>query len=143
MILTADLTDLKSVAAAYRAELAQSYLTGVTVQKLLGVNAATLKTRRRDNRLLSVWHSPAHSYLYPDCQFDHGKLVEQMPELLSYFRMGYYSEIRMNGWSKVEWFMSPHALLDGLRPAKMLATYPQRVLEIGQQDLLADPNTLW
>jgi hypothetical protein len=143
MILTADLTDLKSVAAAYRAELAQYYLTGVTVQKLLGINAATLKTWRRDNRLLSVWHSPSHSYLYPDFQFDHGKLVEQMPELLSYFRMGHYSEIRVNSSSKVEWFMSPHALLDGLRPAEMLATDPQRVLKIGRQDLLADPNTLW
>ena len=113
------------------------------MQRLLGIDAVTLATWRRDARLLSVWHSPANSYLYPDFQFDHGELIEQVPELLSYFSMGYYSEIRMNGWSKVEWFMCPHALLDGLRPAKVLGSDPQRVLEIGQDDLLADPNTLW
>ena len=143
MIPTADLPDLKLVAAGYRAELAQSYLTGEAVQTLLGIDAVTLTTWRRDTRLLSVWHSPANSYLYPDFQFDHGQLIEQMPEILSYFSIGYYSEIRMNGWSKVEWFMCPHALLDGLRPAALLGSDPQRVLEIGQDDLLADPNTLW
>lgn len=143
MMPTADLPDLKFVAAAYRTELAQSYLTGEAVQTLLGIDAVTLTTWRRDNRLLSVWHSPANSYLYPDFQFNHGQLIEQMPEILSYFSIGYDGEIPMNGWSKVEWFMCPHALLYGLWPAKILGSDPQRVLEIGQDDLLADPNTLW
>ena len=88
MIPTADLPDLKFVAAAYRADLAQSYLTGEAVQTLLGIDAVTLTTWRRDTRLLSVWHSPANSYLYPDFQFDHGQLIEQMPEILSYLRVG-------------------------------------------------------
>ena len=143
MIPTAVLPDLKFVAAADRAELVQSYLTGEAVQTLLGIDADTLATWRRDTRLLSVWHSPANSYLYPDFQFDHGQLIEQMPELLSYFSMGYNSEIRMNGWSKMEWFMCPHVLLDGLRPAEVLGSDPQRVLEIGRDDLLTDPNTIW
>ena len=65
MIPTADLPDLKLVAAGYRAELAQSYVTGEAVQTLLGIDAVTLTTWRRDTRLLSVWHSPANSYLYP------------------------------------------------------------------------------
>ena len=143
MIPTADLPDLKFVAAGYRAELAQSYLTGEAVQTLLGIDAVTLAAWRRDTRLLSVWNSPANSYLYPDFQFNQGQLIEKMPELLSYFSMGCYSEIRMNGWSTVEWLMCPHALLDGLRPAEVLGSDPQRVLEIAQDDLLADPNTLW
>ena len=143
MISSSDLPDLKFVTAAYRAELAQPYLTGAAAQLLLGIDATTLTTWRKDGRLLSVWHSPANTYLYPDFQFDHGQLIEQMPELLSYFSMGYYSEIRMSGWSKVEWFMCPRVLLDGLRPAEVLASDPQCVLEIGQDDLLADPNTLW
>ena len=39
MVPTADLPDLKFVAEAYRAELAQSYLTGEAVQRLLGIDA--------------------------------------------------------------------------------------------------------
>lgn len=134
--------DLARAAAARRSELAQTYLTGQTVQVLLGIDAATLTAWREDKRLLGVWHEPIKAWLYPDFQFDGNELVKQMPRLLTVYDR-YYSHIWENTWSIVEWFLSPHILLDGCRPMDMMATNPQRVLRVAQVEFWEDPATLW
>lgn len=133
---------LARTAAARRAELAQTYLPSSAVQSTLSVDAITLAAWRKERRLLAVWHEPAKQWLYPDFQFDHEGLIEQMPRLLSVFDH-YYSHIWNNTWSIVEWFMSPHLLLDGARPMEVMAKNPKQVLRIAQVEFLQDPATLW
>jgi hypothetical protein len=36
--------------------------------------------------------------------------------------------VRTTGWVELEWFISPHVLLDGATPAEILVTAPNRVL---------------
>ena len=135
-------SDLAAIAAARRVELAQNYLTGSTVQSLLGIDASTLTAWRKERRLLAVWHKPDMQWIYPDFQFDRTGLIYQMPELLTVYDR-YYSHVWDNPWRVVEWFMSPHLLLDGARPCEILALDPQRVLSVAQNEFLDDPMTLW
>lgn len=134
--------DLVQAAAARRIELAQTYLSDSAVQFLLGIDAATLTAWREGRRLLGVWHEPAKAWLYPDFQFNDSGLVEQMPRMLAVYDR-YYSHVWENTWSIVEWFSSPHALLDGCKPMELMSTNPQRVLRVAQREFWEDPTTLW
>jgi hypothetical protein len=127
-------------AARRRAEQAQMYLTESAAQDLLGIDAATLETLREGKRLLGVWHEPANAWLYPDFQFDKTGLIKQMPRLLAVYDR-YYSHVWENSWSIVEWFLSPHVLLDDSRPMDVMATNPQRVLRAAQVEFWEDPAT--
>lgn len=128
--------------ARRRAELAQNYLSGEATQLLLGIDAVTLATCRENKQLLGVWHDPIKAWLYPDFQFNGNKLVKQMPELLSVYDR-YYGHVWEDTWSIVEWFLGPHALLNGARPMDTLATNPERVLKVAQIEFWEDPSTLW
>jgi hypothetical protein len=134
--------DLAQVAAARRTELAKTYLSASQAQSLLGIDSATLTDWRKGKRLLGVWHEPAKAWLYPDFQFDHQGLHVQMPQLLAVFDR-HYSHVWSNTWTIVEWFLSPHALLDGARPMDILACELERVLEIAKSEFLQDPSTQW
>lgn len=131
---------LAMAAATRRAELAQMYLTESAAQALLGIDAATLGTLRDGKRLLGVWHEPVNAWLYPDFQFDANGLIKQMPRLLAVYDR-YYSHVWENPWSIVEWFLSPHVLLDDCRPMDVMATNPQRVLRAAQVEFWEDPAT--
>lgn len=133
--------DLASAALAKRIRLAESYLTARDAQRLLGVDAVTLSSWREEKRILAVWHEPVDAYLYPDFQFNQNGLIEQIPELLSCFDR-YLGHVWKSTWLIVEWFISPHLLLDGNTPAEALALDPQLVLEVGREDLLEDPSIL-
>ena len=134
--------DLASAALAKRIRLARSYLTETVAQRLLGVDEVTLRSWREEKRILAVWHEPVGAYLYPDFQFDQNGLIEQVPALLSCFDR-YLGHVWEDTWLIVEWFISPHLLLDGNTPAEVLALDPRLVLEVGREDLLEDPGTLW
>lgn len=133
-------TDLAKIAAVRRSELAQTYLSSPAVETLLGIDAAALGDLRKGKRLLGVWHQPAKSWLYPDFQFDKGGLIQEMPSILAVYDR-YYSHVWENTWSIVQWFMSPHLLLDGYRPMDMMSTNPKRVLEAAQVEFWEDPAT--
>jgi len=75
-------TSLAAKAAAFRSELARSYLSGQEVQSILRVDVATLTAWRKERRLLAVWHRAADEWLYPDFQFDDGALIKEIPDLL-------------------------------------------------------------
>lgn len=132
--------DLLLAAAARRAELAQTYLTAPTVQALLGIDQNTLMAWREDKRLLGVWHETNTAWLYPDFQFDQNGLIEHMPRILAVFDK-YYSHVWKDTWGIVEWFLSPHALLDDRRPMDLMATSPQFVLRAALVELGEDPTT--
>lgn len=76
---------------------------------------------------------PLPSYRYPSWQFrSDGQPVDHLAELLGVLRdFGPFQREsgglrRSTGWGEVEWFRSPHALLDGATPAAMLTTDPTR-----------------
>jgi hypothetical protein len=133
-------SDLAKVSASRRAELAQTYLSEPAVQTLLGIDATSLEAMRDEKGVLGVWHEPANAWIYPDFQFDKSGLIEQMPRLLAVYDR-YYSHVWKNTWSIVEWFLSPHVLLDGCRPMDVMATNPQRVLRAAQVEFWEDPAT--
>lgn len=136
------LEDAAKTAAVRRTELAQSYLTGQAAQLLLGIDADTLTTWRENKQLLGVWHDPIKAWLYPDFQFNGKELVKQMPVLLAAYDR-YYNHVWENTWSIVEWFLTPHTLLNGSRPMDILTTSPERVLKVAQTEFGEDPSTLW
>ncbi|WNH51237.1 antitoxin Xre/MbcA/ParS toxin-binding domain-containing protein [Stenotrophomonas oahuensis] len=128
--------------ARRRAELASTWPTAAEVSIRLGStteNASHLATRlRRDGKLLGVYLPlPSPSYRYPTWQFDEGGLpVRLIPEILAVLRekgpFKIASQCRSSGWAEVEWFRSRHALLNGERPADVLATDPGAVLRAAQ-----------
>ena len=128
-------------AAALRDALAAEWLTAAQVSSMLGGQSATGGERasqlRRKGSLLGAYiASPVSSYRYPDWQFrSDGKPVDHLAEILAVLRdLGRFEREsgglgRTTGWGEVEWFLSPHALLDGASPAELLAADPIRVLQ--------------
>ncbi len=121
-------------AVAQRAALAENWPSAAQVSAQLCSrpqsgehNASQL---RRENRLLGVYlMHPLPSYRYPSWQFrSDGQPVDHLVELLGVLRdFGPFQREsgglrRSAGWGEVEWFRSPHALLDGATPAAMLTT---------------------
>ena len=133
---------LEAMAATYRAALVQKYLSSQTAQAVLGIDSTMLTAWRKERRLLAVWHRPANDWLYPDFQFEDGSLIKEVPDLLAVYE-SYYSHVWSNTWSIVEWYMSPHLLLDGARPAEVLAKDPQKVIAVARAEFLQDPATMW
>lgn len=130
------------MAATCRAALAHKYLSSQMAQTVLGIDSTALTVWREERRLLAVWHRPASDWLYPDFQFEGGALIKEVPDLLAVYET-YYSHVWMNTWSIVEWYMSPHLLLDGARPMEVLVKDPQKVLEVARAEFLQDPATIW
>lgn len=128
--------------ARRRAELASTWPTAAEVSRKMGStadNASHLASSlRRDGKLLGVYLPiPSPSYRYPSWQFgDDGLPIRLIPEILAVlreqgpFKMDVHR--RTSGWGEVEWFRSRHALLNGERPADVLATDPGAVLRAAQ-----------
>lgn len=133
-------------AAVQRQALAAQWLTAAQVSADLGSQAANGSHRasqlRRDGQLLGVYVShPSPSYRYPTWQFHRpGEVVYLMPEILRVLReFGPFEREpeglrRTTGWGEVEWFLTPHALLDGAAPAEVLATDPEGVLQAARTE---------
>lgn len=134
--------ELARAASARRTEVSKNYLSSAAAQDILGLDADALRTWRRDRLLLAVWDEPENRWLYPDFQFNGKGRIEEVPKILEAFDR-YYSHVWSNTWRIVEWFMTPHMLLNGERPAELMATRPNEVLKIAQIDLLQDPATVW
>ena len=127
-------------AAAERERLAARYLSSTEVSAMLGrhskVGRDYVGQMRREGKLLGVYVThPRASYRYPDWQFcSNGQLVEEMGYILKVLRdFGPFERElgglrRTTGWGELEWFLSPHALLEGAKPAALLATEPFRVV---------------
>ncbi|WP_329749543.1 NIF family HAD-type phosphatase [Stenotrophomonas maltophilia] len=140
-----------SDAAVRRDELAAQWHSAAEVSSQLGPSLTSgsglAGQLRRAGQLLGVYVTkPVPCYRYPDWQFgENGEPVEYLAEILSVLRALDHFEIepdglfRSTGWSEAEWFLSPHALLNGMPPAEALTSDPARVLraartEFGQED---------
>ncbi len=137
-------------AAALREELCAQWPSSAQVDVALRKNfscgdegAAQL---RRQGKLLAVYVThPTPTYRYPTWQFyADGRAIEHLAEVLTVLReLGPFERepdgmCRTTGWGEVEWFLSPHGLLDGATPAGMLAIDPQRVLQVARTEFGAD-----
>ncbi|WP_234458247.1 hypothetical protein [Stenotrophomonas sp. S39] len=97
---------------------------------------------RRAGKLLAVYvEVPEPSYRFPTWQFrPDGQPIEQLAEILTVLRgaLPFLCEPdglrRTTGWGEVEWFLSPHVLLDGDVPASTLGTDPVRVLHAARTE---------
>ena len=73
-----------------------------------------------------------------------GRPVDHLAEILSVLRdFGPFQREpdgprRTTGWGEVEWFLSPHVLLDGATPATMLALSPGRVFRAARVEFEID-----
>jgi predicted phosphodiesterase len=127
-------------AAARREELAARWPGATQVSARLGLRPGGIDDRvswlRRKGQLLGVYVAhPMPSYRYPTWQFrPDGRPVDHLAEILKVLRdFGPFQREpdglrRTTGWGEVEWFLSPHVLLDGASPATILASFPGRVL---------------
>ena len=127
-------------AAARREALAAQWLSAAQVSARLGSPPESGGSRaaqfRRKGEVLGVYVTrPAPSYRYPTWQFcSDGQPVEHLAEILRALRAfgPFQCESvglrRSTGWGEVEWFLSPHALLNGNQPAEVLTVDPARVL---------------
>jgi hypothetical protein len=124
---------LEEAAAAKRAALASDWLTAAEVSRSIGSTEDLADKMRRDGKLLAVYlDTSAPGFRFPNWQFrDNGQPVRELPHILTVLReQGPFLDesLRTTGWGELEWFISPHVLLDGATPAEILVTAPNRVL---------------
>ena len=129
----------EAAAARRRAELSSSWPTAEQVGQL----ATEL---RKSGQLLGVCVTePHHDYRFPIWQFQRdGQPVFHFAEILNILREhGIYlnNDLRTTGWGEVEWFLTPHVLLNGESPAEVLQQDPQAVLEAARMEFIEDNNS--
>lgn len=125
------------VAAARRLELGGSWLTAAQVSALLGSQAANKSqaatVRRVAGEILGAWAPQEKAFRHPPWQFaEDGQPHPEMKRILQLLRNeGGMASVgrRTSGWKETEWFMAPHALLNGARPAELMQAEPGKVLE--------------
>lgn len=126
-------------AAAQRKAFAAQWSNAAQVSTRLRSQSGSDKCAshlRREGRLLGVYVAdPVPSYRYPTWQFrPDGQPIEQLAEILRVLHdLGPFQREpdglrRTTGWGEVEWFLSPHTLLDGATPAYVLCVDPTLVL---------------
>lgn len=138
-------------AAVRRRELAQDWPKAAEVSRQLGSTAENGSHRanqlRRDGQLLGVWLPHEQAYRFPDWQFGaDGAPVPGLAELLTLLRgPGGMDTVerRTSGWGEVEWFLTPHALLDGETPADVLRHDPERVLAAAREEFQESADARW
>lgn len=101
---------------------------------------------RRNGQLLGVYIlEPIHHYRYPSWQFQpDGQPVEHFAVILAIMREhGTYLDEngRTTGWGEVEWFLSPHVLLDDRPPCEVLGESPKSVLEAARVEYVEENNS--
>ncbi|ASK94778.1 hypothetical protein KWH04_17745 [Xanthomonas campestris pv. trichodesmae] len=138
-------------AAVRRRHLSQAWPTAAEVSRQLGSTAENGSHRanqlRRDGQLLGVWLPSEQAYRFPVWQFgSDGRPVPPLVELLALLRGagGMDTQDRLtSGWGEVEWFLTPHALLDGASPAEVLPHDPARVLAVAQEEFREPADARW
>lgn len=132
--------NLAATAERRRTEIAETFLTEHDVLARLDIDPTTLESNRQTRKLLAVWVPPSKSYLYPPYQFDQHGLIGEMEIILRLVRPWMTND---TGWGEVEWFLTPHTLLDARSPAEILPVEPAKVLEVARREFSEDPYTSW
>jgi hypothetical protein len=98
-----------------------------------------LTTLRRARKILAVWHPPENRYLYPPFQFNEADVISEVAPLLAYL----HNVSSGSGWSEIEWFVTPHALLGAQTPAEVLPCDPASVLDAATIEFSEDREANW
>lgn len=125
---------------ARRAELVAGWWSEATVLKRFGIDSEMLTLWRRRRRVLAVWHAPDHQYFYPPGQFDEAGPRWEMSAVLGYLND---ESLSGSGWGEIEWFVTPHTLLDGQLPLDLLSHDPRRVLSVVHEEFSDGPDARW
>lgn len=137
-------------AATARQALASQWLSAAQVSQGLGSHAPSgshlVSRLRRAGKLLGAYVTrPSPRYRYPAWQFlPSGQPVDHLAEILALLReFGPFARElgglrRSTYWGEVEWFLSPHATLDGAAPSQILAAAPCRVLRAACMEFQGD-----
>ncbi len=151
--VTCNLTSSQQIlrdAAAKRQILAEEWLSATDATARINSSPSfqgrSASQLRRTGQLLGVYVSqPTSCYRYPTWQFrPDGQLVDHLAEIMSVLRdFGPFLREpeglrRTTGWGEVEWFLSPHVLLDGDSPAAVLTADPARVLRAARLEFESD-----
>lgn len=123
-----------------RREASAGWLDAASVAARLGKAVGEVTALRKAGELLAVWLPSEPRFLYPTWQFaERGNPIPEVVALLALLRSpnGMGIGVPSTGWGEVEWFISYHALLDGLSPAQVLGSDPARVLAIAQEEFAA------
>lgn len=131
---------LLEVAQKKRDELSQNWPTAIDVSRALNDPTGRIATTlREEGKLLAVYiPSGKGHYRYPSWQFDsQGKPLPGFHDILEILRDSkVFGEQggRSTGWYEVEWFQTPHTLLDGHTPIEKLVDHPEQVLDIAKTE---------
>ncbi|MFP3637761.1 hypothetical protein [Paraburkholderia sp. SIMBA_054] len=143
----ANQSDAEKAAVAYREEfLKYGWRDAKGVAELLGMNIDAANPNqyayklRKNGELLGVWNARDRSYLYPDFQFEMGTVRPRVGELLE--ALPFEDDDRL-GWRRAFWLYSPHALLEGQKPADVFATDPQRVIDVATEEFKGNEDGGW
>jgi len=132
-----------------RAELARGWLDSATLATHLhsqAKNKSQLASRyRKQGRLLGVWDRPRKRYLYPPWQIKNGQPLHQVKDLLALIRgaHGIAGDWDTSGWEEAGWFYAPLRLLEGKRPADLMASDADRVLDAARREFQDGPDARW
>ena len=125
--------------AEARNRLVQGWMSKADVLRALSIGEPTLEQWRINRLFLSVWDVPSGEYFYPPFQFFEGRVIPAVASIMSWLEP--YSN--GSGWGEVEWWLSPHSLLDGKSPADIFQVEPARVLMIAEQEFSEGPDAFW
>lgn len=134
-----DFASRQAASARHRAELVKDYLLEADVLAKLNVDREALTTLRTAHKILAVWHAPENRYLYPPFQFNEADVISEVAPLLAYL----HNVSSGSGWSEIEWFVTPHALLGAQTPAEVLPCDPASVLDAATIEFSEDREANW
>ena len=109
-VLTAKLRGLKL--RQQMLEISGGTLTSEQVAKVLGISRQAVDKRRSSNQLLALTQG-RRGYSYPSFQFDEGKTLKGMEEVLGKLSA-------LDPWMQLNFFTSAHERLGGKTPIKAL-----------------------
>jgi hypothetical protein len=93
-------------------EAAGGALTSGQVAEVLGISRQAVDKRRAANQLLALTQG-RRGYSYPSFQFDDGKTIAGLEEVLGQLR-------ELDPWMQLVFFTTPHERLGGQTPLEML-----------------------
>ncbi|QRD62614.1 hypothetical protein [Xanthomonas citri] len=124
-----------------RREAIAGWLTATEAgQRIPGVSNAPdqrASRMRRQGELFAVWVPEERAYRFAPWQFDRvGNPAQALVPVLQQLRSenGVAGGRPTSGWEELEWFLAPHALADGQRPADLLLQDPAKIHELVHAD---------
>lgn len=121
--------DVATLSKARRARLAADW----------PVETPELKAKREAGKALGAYDDTRCLWCSPKFQFLDGELIPETSEVLKILRIAGCQG--PGGWGEIEWFLSPHVLLDDLSPSEVLIRDPTAVLKAVRAQFVEDDDS--